>query len=219
MDLRPIRNLIHDVIVQDEFTAGGTLEVGDLVYLDLADNEVKKVADNPAKITGVVMEPGTDGNAALVALLGHGNVFSVTDSSGSLPGQGDRIGISVESNNIITDAADANYHAYVLRVVNTTTKELEIIFPDAYSQPVNGGLAIRAGMSTQTGHATDIATGLTEIKFAVATIKGTTSGAGDAGVILVDHGADDKLDIYAFDDAGGEASNEANIYWIAAGTL
>ena len=81
-----------------------------------------------------------------------------------------------------------------------------------------GGTTMVSGSSTQTGHDADIDTGLTTILRAWVQVKDADQGAGDAAYCTIDHGADGLLDIYAWDDAGVEATVEATIYWFAIGT-
>lgn len=80
------------------------------------------------------------------------------------------------------------------------------------------GYAIAWGSAAVTGSLTDLITELSEIKWAAAFVKDTNQGAGDAGYVTVNHGADGLLDLYCWDDAGAAATVEATVYWVAIGT-
>jgi hypothetical protein len=79
------------------------------------------------------------------------------------------------------------------------------------------GYSVACGSSAVTGTLADVATGLTEIKFAFAGLKDTDQGAGDAAYVTVDHGADGALDLYAWDDLGAEAGVATTVYWLVVG--
>lgn len=79
------------------------------------------------------------------------------------------------------------------------------------------GKEIVTGSSAVTGSLADIATGLTLIQSAIASVMITTQGAGEAAYVTVDHGADGNLDLYAWDDGGVAATVAATVYWIVIG--
>lgn len=198
---------------------------------DLAAGEVKVlgktpcICNLPAGFTYDSSRP-----TRMVALAVRGGIYLCT-ADGAIP-----VRTKVfwdDTNNKVTLTEAGNYHfGYTCGTAAANDGDLIPVEHNPNGMPgptvlgVAGSYKVARGSSALDGsNPTSIATGLTTIVAAVATLKGTSAPGDNTSILSVNYtGSDGQLDVYAWKNTGGTdptlvaSTGTENFDWIAIGT-
>lgn len=172
--------------------------------------------------------------SALGALAAGGGVYTVPKTAGG--GTAIAAGKKVywdDTNNVITETPSTHRLIGITVAASLDADTTQDIIHLATAATINAVAGVASGYKIARGTATldgsnptTVATGLTTIVAAVATLKSATTPGDDPSWVSVDYtGSDGNLNIYAWKNTGGtdptlvaSTNNAATFDWIAIGT-